>query len=232
MEQLELIPILDTLEPNIRNFRGLESKSGRLCQHLMEIRTKYAAVDTIGEPFQETYDSLVDKGTQLNANYFRTGMDAKQLFETISRYLRYLDAAYGDLSGRTASLTIYYRLFLFCSIFVLLLAPFMVSPFLALIFLVPIFFAMKGIKQRSKLGHTLSLAIGIGGLITSALTLKYAWFVVTDYAATLSDFVAKNGMGEQISQFLMILICILGAILLLLTILFLYHAYKVRDLFI
>lgn len=232
MEQLELIPILDTLEHNIRNFRGLENKSGRLCQQLAGVRGKYAEVAEIGEPFRETYDSLVSKGTQLNDNYFRTGMDAKMLSETIERYLRYLEAAYGDLTGQTSTLTVFYRLFLFCSILVLLLAPFMVSPFLALIFLIPIFFAMRGIKQRSKIGHTLSLAIGIGGLITSAITLKYAWFVVTDHAATLADFVAKNGMGEPLSQFLIVLISLLGIALFVLTVVFLCYAYKVRNLFV
>ncbi|MBC5787435.1 hypothetical protein [Clostridium facile] len=232
MNPIELLNIIEELNIKIKHFDLLQNKRDKFCKKLDQIKADYQSI-TIDEQYQEVYDSLVNKGNALVENYFRPSMNAKTLSDTINRYLTYLTAAYGDFSGQTSKITGFYRYFLLCSILVLLLSPFILSPIFALVFLLPIFLATRGIKQRSKTGYILSLTVGAAGLITSAMWIKYLFYLILDYATMFQNFITVNAaLGQTLCQILIIALPVLGVVLFVLTILFLFRAYKVKDLFV
>ena len=211
MNPTELLNIIEELNIKIKHFDLLQNKRDKFCKKLDQIKADYQSI-TIDEQYQEVYDSLVNKGNALVEN---------------------LTAAYGDFSGQTSKITGFYRYFLLCSILVLLLSPFILSPIFALVFLLPIFLATRGIKQRSKTGYILSLTVGAAGLITSAMWIKYLFYLILDYATMFQNFITVNAaLGQTLCQILIIALPVLGVVLFVLTILFLFRAYKVKDLFV
>lgn len=227
-----LTTLLEALEQSVANFANLGNKRSRLQSRFRQLRLQYEAIE-IPEQMQEVFAALVAKGENLVAHHFRISISGAQLNESLCEYIRYLEAAYGDFTGQTAKITYFYRIFLICSILIMLLSPFVISPIFSLLLLIPILMGARGLRERTRLGYTLSLTVGAGGLITSAFWLKYAVFLLQDYNTMLENFMQVNSfLPQTVAQILIVLLPILGLLLFALTLWFIYKAWTVRKLFV
>lgn len=228
----QLTSLLNALEQKIADFAGLGSKRSRLQSRFHQLSLQYESIE-IPEQMQEVFSALVSKGENLLAQKFRVSISGAHLSESLNQYLRYLEAAYGDFTGQTAKITWFYRAFLICSILIMLLSPFVISPVFSLLMLIPILMGARGLRERTRLGYTLSLTVGVGGLITSAFWLKYAIFLFIDYDTMLANFMQVNSfLPPAIAKVFIILLPVLGVILFALTLWFIYKAWSVRKLFV
>ncbi len=227
-----LADLISLLQAQIEGFAPLGNKRKKFCKQLGALQPQFATLE-VPDAMGEIYDALIKKGTNLSENHFRISMNPKQLADSIRRYISYLYAAYGDFTGETSRLTCFHRLFLICGILIMLLSPFMIPPIFALVLVIPILMASRGIRNRTGLGFLLSLVVGAGGIITGAFWVKYLYFVLTDFDGMLADFLRVNSfLSQNVGEVLMIVLSILGALLFALTIWFLYKAFRVRRLFV
>lgn len=225
MANEELIILLDDLRRKIPALPISPRKKNRI-ETSIGVQIKQALNVTIPADQEKTYAALVEKGKTLCAS-------SKTSFLDIKAYIAWLEAAMGDFTGRTKRIGGYYRLFLLTAILFLILSPFFLGPILTLIFLPPIYLAMKGVKQRSRNGWAFSLSIVPIAAVTSIYWIRYAVISLGEPMQAFASFTAQTGIhNAYLTGILTIGLPIIACVLLLLSIGLFTCGLRLKKLFL
>lgn len=230
MENIELIEVLEEIENKIMQCDALGDKRQKFIYSLTPIKIQLKTV-IVEDKYKQVYTSLVKKGKQLSS-LIKVNANPKELSAKINYYIGYLSAAYGDFTNQTYKITIFYRIFLLCSILFLILSPQFLTPIFSIIFIIPIFMAMKGVKQRVKTGFYLALLIVPASLMTGIMWVRYALFAFSNFELATNQIVKTIGLGYDVAKVLTIVFPILGIVLTIVALYLLYYSNKVKGLFI
>jgi hypothetical protein len=182
----------------------------------------------IPEALDSTYESLINKGRELMKE-----SNIKNE-KKVDFYLRYCGAAIYDFKQNLQPLNTIMRSFLLTSVLFFVLAPQYFSFILPLIFVLPIFLGLRGIRKRVLNGLMLSIAVVPMAILVAIVWIRNA--VLTISSGTFSSFVgqlAQNyGFSYEFTQNLAIACIILSVIMLASSIVLLYNAIKHRKMFI
>lgn len=230
MKNEELIIVLEQLEEKAGEFDLLGSRQQKTIEAFRTLRHQFSDIE-VPKRFQEVYDSLISKGKKLQ-QFYRVNADVKDVRAKTNYYLNYCNAAYGDFTGQVNNIQGFYRIFLLCSILFLALSPMFLTPIFPLLFVFPIFLAMRGIKQRSKTGFWIGMLIVPVSLMTSVMWIRNGIYVLGNYTQAVSQMAESSGMGMGVSTVLTVVCPILGSALFVLAIVLALQGKKVRKLFI
>lgn len=173
----------------------------------------------------ETYNSLVKKGRELLKDNIKEESKLKY-------YLKYCEAATYDFQGITKPLTLLIRMFLVSIAIFLVLAPQYFGPIFPLIFLVPVYLGLKGMKKRVVNGLMLSMAVMPMTLLSSAVCIRMSYLASTDFANYIANAAKNNNITETMAKYFAIGSGIFGVILLITSIITIYIGYKYRKMFV
>jgi len=182
----------------------------------------------IPEALNETYESLKNKGKELVKE-----SNIKQE-KRLDYYLRYCGAAIYDFKGNLKPLNTIMKSFVLTVVLFFVLAPQYFSFILPMIFVLPIFLGLKGMRKRVLNGLMMGAAVVPMGILVSIVWIRNA--VLTISTATFSVFIdqlAKSyGFSPAFTQNLAIACIIMSVVLFGSAITLLYNAIKYRRMFI
>ena len=121
MSTKDIVIVIDSLQNRIQKYPQLGNKKDKFYNLLETIKNDYKKQE-VPDNLLEVYNSLVKKGKELN-NKFSATANAKEIKDQLEYYIRYLNAALGDLKNEVGRVNVYQRWFLFTSILFLVLSP-------------------------------------------------------------------------------------------------------------
>jgi len=179
---MTIIEIIERLEKKAGKELLAGAQKDKMLKQLAALKAKYGSLAVIDEE-SPIIQGLVEKGTKLVAQPF--SVDAANLFS------RYAKAALYDLSGNLLPYKWYVRLFFISAIGFFLLAPQFFPVIFALIFIVPVFVGLRGLKTRTVNGFTLTAMIFPVSLLSASMAAKAfipaVFGNLSGYAQTLSE---------------------------------------------
>lgn len=206
-----------------------DRKKTRYIESLKDINKKYEKIK-VPENLKSQYNQLNSKGTEL-IREIKSNKDKNTLQTSIEVYERYLKASMYDFEGKTYYLRRYITSFLFSSILFLALSPQFYGFILPVLFFLPIYIGLKGVKKRSISGFYMTMTLVPVGLMTSFTWIRYGINVKLNYIASVNAIV-DSGVAKGLAEKLVYIGPICGCILLVCVCLQLYRGIKSKDLFI
>jgi hypothetical protein len=176
------------------------------------------------------YNKLNSKGIEL-IKELKSSKDKDKLETSIEVYIRYLKASLCDFEGKTNYLRKYITSFLFSAMLFLALSPQFYGFILPVLFFLPIYLGLRGVKKRSVSGFYMTMSLVPVALMTSFTWIRYGINAKIDYAGAVKAIV-DNGVAQSLAEKLVYIGPLFGCILLIFACLQLYRGYKSRDLFI
>lgn len=212
-----------------KNNKIKDNKNSKYIKNLKDICKEYECVN-IDESFKKQYNQLNVKGVEL-LKEIKISKDSYKLETSIEIYIRYLKASLCDFEGKTIYLRRYITSFLFSAILFLALSPQFYGFILPILFFIPIYIGLKGVKNRSISGFYLTMSVVPVAFMTSFTWIRYGINVKSDYVGAVKVIV-ESGVAQQLAEKLVYIGPIFGCILLIFACLQLYRGYKSRNLFI
>ncbi len=206
-----------------------ESKKEKYIKELELLHTKYLEVE-IKEEFKTQHNQMNTKGVQL-IKEIKESKDRQSIEGSIEVYTRYLKASIGDFEGKTINLRKYITSFLFCAMLFLALTPQFYGFILPVLFFIPIYIGLKGVKQRTMTGFYMTMSVVPVAIMTSITWIRYGLNVKTNYNEALKAII-DSGISQNLAEILIVVGPLLGCILLMFAIMQLYRGVKSKDLFI
>lgn len=205
------------------------NKKKKYSMQLSNLYIKYEKVD-IDDKFKSQYNQLNSKGVDLIKD-IKSMRDKNKLEGNIEIYIRYLKASLCDFEGKTNYLRKYITSFLFSSILFLALSPQFYGFILPVLFFLPIYMGLKGVKQRTVTGFYMTMSVVPVSIMTSFTWIRYGINAKVDYLGAVKSIV-NSGVSESLAEKLVYIGPIFGVVLLLFACLQMYRGYKSKDLFI
>lgn len=206
-----------------------ERKIDKYKSTLKKLHKNYSDVN-ITDEFKRQYNQLNSKGIEL-VKEIKNLKDKDKLESNIEIYIRYLKASLCDFKGQAKNLRKYITSFLFSAILFLALSPQFYGFILPILFFIPIYIGLKGVKKRSINGFYMTMSLVPVSLMTSFTWIRYGMNVISDYTSAVTNIV-NSGISENLAKNLVYIGPIFGLILLIFATMQLYRGYKSRDLFI
>lgn len=180
------------------------------------------------ERYEATYTSLVKKGKEL----MKEGNIKEN--KKLEYYLRYCEAALYDFRDNIEPLNLIMKAYLMTCILFFVLSPQFFSFILPLLFTLPVFLGLKGLKKRALNGLLYAVMIVPMGIMVSVVWLKNAYLVISgntfgEYVATLAG---SYGLSVEMTNSMVVSFIGLSAVLLVSSFVTLYSAIKYRKMFI
>jgi hypothetical protein len=196
---------------------------------LDKLYNKYNNVD-VSENMKTQYNKLNSKGIEL-IKELKSSKDKDKLETSIEVYIRYLKASLCDFEGKTNYLRKYITSFLFSAMLFLALSPQFYGFILPVLFFLPIYMGLKGVKKRSISGFYMTMSVVPVALMTSFTWIRYGINAKIDYTGAVKSIV-DNGVAQSLAEKLVYIGPLFGCILLIFSCLQLYRGYQSKDLFI
>ena len=206
-----------------------DTKKTKYINTLKDTYKQYEKID-IAENFKKQYNQLNGKGIEL-VREIKTNKDKHKLETSIEVYIRYLKASLCDFEGKTVYLRKYITSFLFSAMLFLALSPQFYGFILPVLFFIPIYIGLKGVKNRSISGFYMTMSVVPVALMTSFTWIRYGINAKADYMGAVKA-IADSGVAQKLAEKLVYIGPIFGCVLLIFACLQLYRGYKSRDLFI
>jgi hypothetical protein len=216
----DLLLVLEDIKKKVDKFYDGKKKE-KFNTQIEEIAKEYSNIE-IPERHMDTYESLIKKGKELLKE--SNMKDEKK----ISYYLRYCAAAEFDFKGNVQPLNLIMKAFLLTCVLFMVLAPQYFGPILPLIFVVPIFMALRGMKKRVLNGLMIGVSVVPMGILVSTVWIKNAF----SFNTIVNNMAAQYPFSVQMTQNLAIAFILMSAVLLGSSITLLYSAIKYRKMFI
>jgi hypothetical protein len=221
-----LVVVLEDLSKKIKkNYMG--KTKDKFESMITGLINEYKSLE-IPEALNDTYESLKNKGTELMRE-----SNIKQE-KKVDYYLRYCGAAIYDFKGNLQPLNTILKSFLLTSALFFVLAPQYFSFVLPIIFLVPIYLGLRGMRKRVLNGLIMGTAVVPMAILVSVVWIRNA--MITLSQGTFSEFVAQlaqsYGFSLEFTQSLAIACIMLSIVLLASSITLFYNAIKYRKMFI
>ena len=134
-----------------------ENKKRKYIKNLEELHKAYENIE-IDEKFKEQYNQMNSKGKEL-IKELKSIKDKNKIEAGIEIYTRYLRASLCDFKGETINLRKYMTSFLFSSMLFLALTPQFFGFLLPMLFFIPIYIGLKGVKQRTMTGFYMTMSV-------------------------------------------------------------------------
>ena len=230
MSTKDIVIVIDSLQNRIQKYPQLGNKKDKFYNLLENIKNEYKKLE-VPDNLLEVYNSLVKKGKELN-NKFSATANAKEVKDQVEYYIRYLNAALGDLRNEVGWVNVYQRWFLFTSILFLVLAPQLFGFVLPALFFVPIFLGTRGLKARSVNGFYMSLSVAPIGFMTGINWVKYGLQIMDNIPQAIQQTMLSLETGEGIATAFTVVPPILGLVLIISSIAMSYYGYKAKHLFV
>ena len=230
MSTKDIVIVIDSLQNRIQKYPQLGNKKDKFYNLLETIKNDYKKQE-VPDNLLEVYNSLVKKGKELN-NKFSATANAKEIKDQLEYYIRYLNAALGDLKNEVGRVNVYQRWFLFTSILFLVLAPQLFGFVLPALFFVPIFLGTRGLKARSVNGFYMSLSVAPIGFMTGINWVKYGLQIMDNIPQAIQQTMLSLETGEGIATAFTVVPPILGLVLIISSIAMSYYGYKAKHLFV
>ncbi|WP_042275962.1 hypothetical protein [[Clostridium] dakarense] len=206
-----------------------DNKKQKYKSDLTKIYDKYDNIN-VPDNMKNQYNQLNSKGIELIKDV-RSSKDKNKLETNIEVYIRYLKASLCDFEGKTNYLRKYITSFLFSAILFLALSPQFYGFILPILFFLPIYLGLKGVKKRTITGFYMTMSLVPIALMTSFTWIRYGINVKIDYQGAVKAIV-DSGVAQGLAEKLVYIGPLFGCVLLIFACLQLYRGYKSRDLFI
>lgn len=182
----------------------------------------------IPEALEDTYESLKNKGKELMKE-----SNIKQE-KKVDYYLRYCGAAIYDFKGNLQPLNTILKSFLLTCTLFFVLAPQYFSFVMPILFAVPIFLGLRGMRKRVLNGLYMGVAVVPMAILVAVVWIRNA--VLTLTTGTFGNFVAQlaqsYGFSVEFTRNLAVACIALSVVMLASAIVLIYSAIKYRKMFI
>lgn len=206
-----------------------EKKKNKYVLNLEELYKSYMEIE-IDEKFKVQYNQMNEKGKEL-IKELKTSKDKNKIESGVEVYIRYLRASLCDFQGKTVNLRKYITSFLFSSMLFLALTPQFFGFFLPILFFIPIYIGLKGVKQRTMTGFYMTMSVIPVAFMTAVTWIRYGINVKQDYVGAL-EMIVNSGISQKLAEILVVAGPVLGCVLLVFASMQLYRGVKSKDLFI
>lgn len=204
-------------------------KKDKYISKLEELHKLYINIE-IDEKFKIQYNRMNAKGTEV-IKELKSTKEKNKIESVIEVYTRYLTASLCDFQGKTINLRKYITSFLFCAMLFLALTPQFFGFFLPILFFIPIYIGLKGVKQRTMTGFYMTMSVIPVAFMTAVTWIRYGINVKQDYVASLK-MIVDSGISQNLAEILIVTGPVLGCVLFIFASIQLYQGIKTKDLFI
>ena len=204
-------------------------KKDKYISKLEELHKLYINIE-IDEKFKIQYNRMNAKGKEI-IKELKSTKEKNKIESVIEVYTRYLTASLCDFQGKTINLRKYITSFLFCAMLFLALTPQFFGFFLPILFFIPIYIGLKGVKQRTMTGFYMTMSVIPVAFMTVVTWIRYGINVKQDYVASLK-MIVDSGISQNLAEILIVTGPVLGCVLFIFASIQLYQGIKTKDLFI
>lgn len=204
-------------------------KKDKYISKLEELHKLYINIE-IDEKFKIQYNRMNAKGKEV-IKELKSTKEKNKIESVIEVYTRYLTASLCDFRGKTINLRKYITSFLFCAMLFLALTPQFFGFFLPILFFIPIYIGLKGVKQRTMTGFYMTMSVIPVAFMTAVTWIRYGINVKQDYVASLK-MIVDSGISQNLAEILIVTGPVLGCVLFIFASIQLYQGIKTKDLFI
>ena len=204
-------------------------KKDKYISKLEELYKSYINIE-IDEKFKIQYNRMNEKGKEV-IKELKSTKEKNKIESVIEVYTRYLTASLCDFQGKTINLRKYITSFLFCAMLFLALTPQFFGFFLPILFFIPIYIGLKGVKQRTMTGFYMTMSVIPVAFMTAVTWIRYGINVKQDYVASLK-MIVDSGISQSLAEILIVTGPVLGCVLFIFASIQLYQGIKTKDLFI
>ncbi len=194
-------------------------------RRIEELLSEYAALE-IPEKHIDIYNSLINRGKELQkeSNIKNT--------KKLDFFLRYCGAAQYDFRDNMAPLNLIMKSFLLTCVLFFVLAPQYFSFILPLIFVIPIFMGLRGIKKRMMNGLMMGVSVVPMGLLVSIIWLRNAYLTLGNFDVFVSGLAQQYHFSLEFTRNLAVACIMMSAVMFGSSIVLLVSAIKHRKMFI
>ena len=204
-------------------------KKDKYISKLEELHKLYINIE-IDEKFKIQYNRMNAKGKEV-IKELKSTKEKNKIESVIEVYTRYLTASLCDFQGKTINLRKYITSFLYCAMLFLALTPQFFGFFLPILFFIPIYIGLKGVKQRTMTGFYMTMSVIPVAFMTAVTWIRYGINVKQDYVASLK-MIVDSGISQNLAEILIVTGPVLGCVLFIFASIQLYQGIKTKDLFI
>ena len=201
----------------------------QIINELKKLHKLYINIE-IDEKFKIQYNRMNAKGKEV-IKELKSTKEKNKIESVIEVYTRYLTASLCDFQGKTINLRKYITSFLFCAMLFLALTPQFFGFFLPILFFIPIYIGLKGVKQRTMTGFYMTMSVIPVAFMTAVTWIRYGINVKQDYVASLK-MIVDSGISQNLAEILIVTGPVLGCVLFIFASIQLYQGIKTKDLFI
>lgn len=226
-----ILNTINQLLEEIKTIKVKEKNIEKYAKELKKVKLEYEKI-SINDKYRNQYNQMNKKGLDLLhelRNY--NNKEHSKIENDIEKYIRYLNASLYDFKGKTLYLKRYITSFLFSSILFLALSPQFYGFMLPILFFLPIYLGLKGVKQRSMAGFYMTMSVVPVSFMTALTWIRYGFNVIKDYDVAVSA-ILNQGLSEGLARNLVYIGPFLSVFLLLFSLSQLYRGIKSKDLFI
>ncbi len=219
-----LVAVLEEISKKVSKTYGGKQKE-KFEKITNELINEYKALD-IPEALVDTYESLKNKGKEL--------MKESNIREEkkVDYYLRYCGAATYDFKGNLQPLNTIMKSFLLTCALFFVLAPQYFSFILPLIFVLPIFLGLRGMRKRVLNGLLMGVAVVPMAILVSIVWIRNAILTIGNFEPFVTQLAQSYGFSYEFTKNLAIACILLSVVMLASSITLLYNAIKHRKMFI
>ncbi len=209
-----------------------QGKTKKLVEETAQLKTSLTQM-VIGEEFSAIFEALCKKGMKVIEEIKTNKNDVKGNLSRAKMYVRYLKSAEGDFKGlSTSAIQRYFRVYMGTAILFLALSPMYFGFVLPALMFVPIFLGIRGIKNRSFSGLTLSAMVIPVALMTAMYWIRYGMGVMGNPEQVAGAMATAGGFSTGTAMLLTVVPPILAVALLYLTIMTIINGLKAKNYFI
>lgn len=223
MEMDLLLVIQDIKNKVVKFYDG--KKRDKFNAQIDLIVKEYSAIE-IPEKHKDTYTSLVVKGKELlkESNIKNE--------KKVSFYLRYCEAALYDFKDNVKPLNLIMKSFLLTCTLFFVLAPMYFSFILPLIFVLPIFLGLRGMKKRVLNGLMMGISIVPMGILVAVVWLRNAYLTMGTFDVFVNGIAQQYKLSFELTKNLAVACIILSVVLIGSSLTLFVSSIKYRKMFI
>lgn len=220
----DLLLVLEDIRKKINKFYD-GKKRDKFNSQIDKLKQDYSSIE-VQERHEETYQSLVNKGKDLlKENNIK---DEKK----ITYYLRYCSAAEYDFNNNIKPLNLIMKSFLLTSALFFVLGPQYLGIVLPLIFVIPIFSGLRGMRKRVLNGLMMGVSIVPMGILVAIIWIRNVLLTMGNFAQFVAGIAQQYKLSIEFTQNLVIACVLMSVVLLVSSITLLVSAIKYRDMFV
>ena len=228
-----VLEILESLENALSKLNIPEKRKEKILKDIAVQKQRYEKInqeDIAGEEKKKVYQGITVKGKDLLEKLKSKNIDAKEKENYILSFLLYIRAAYFDFKDLLKPLNTGIRLFALTSALFIGLSPQFLGGAFSLLFLVPIFLGLNGLKRRRIFGFKMAMMIFPVALGVAALWIRFGINAALNFQKVVADTAHTLGKPVDIAKFFVIVPPIFALVLLASSFIMAYYLYKSKEM--